>query len=197
MIQSHLMPKPTDSHISIQPTSSTLRVPPKNCRACHDLMHAQCQPYLLKYTISYSPCNIQTSKNWLCCNHCLGICHHRKLYMFWYWNGYVNGDNLPHNFVMALMAKLNLEIDVMLSSEYQTLGMGQIQQQLAVINNDTGQGNKWQWLSHWIPHGGLINAATGKWVETQACWSRLVAATLGTQVEEANLINKSHHAHIS
>ena len=48
-----------------------------------------------------------TSMNWLCYNHCLGICQHGKQCIFRRCNGHVDGKNLPHNFAKASLEKLN------------------------------------------------------------------------------------------
>ncbi len=59
-----------------------------------------------------------TGKNWLCYNHCLGVCQHGKQCVFKRKNGHVDGSNIPADFAKALVEKLNPGITFMLRSEY-------------------------------------------------------------------------------
>ena len=58
----------------------------------------------------------QTGKNWLCYNHCLGICQHGRQCIFKRCNGHVDGANLPGEFAVALAKKLKPGIAFMLRS---------------------------------------------------------------------------------
>jgi hypothetical protein len=60
------------------------------------------------------PCVDKSSgRNWLCYNHCLGICQHGKACIFKRKNGHVDGHQLPEDFVSALLQKLGPGIDYM------------------------------------------------------------------------------------
>jgi hypothetical protein len=48
-----------------------------------------------------------SGKNWLCYNHCLGVCQHGRSCVFKRKGGHVDGKDLPAQFTRELIAKIS------------------------------------------------------------------------------------------
>jgi hypothetical protein len=86
----------------------------------------------------------QSGKNWLCYNHCLGICQHGKQCIFRRRNGHVDGSTLPQEFATALVNKIRPGIAYMLKAEYPARGASPTRKQPAPGNNEGGNATKRQ-----------------------------------------------------
>ncbi len=78
-----------------------------------------------------------SGKNWLCYNHCLGVCQHGKQCLFKRRNGHVDGPALPQDFVTALVDKLKPGVEFMLRAEYPARGAAPQKRQLATVGSDS------------------------------------------------------------
>lgn len=86
----------------------------------------------------------QSGKNWLCYNHCLGICQHGRQCLFRRRNGHVDGAALPQDFVRTLLDKLKPGVDFMLRAEYPAKGAALSKRQPAAVSSDGGHATKRQ-----------------------------------------------------
>jgi hypothetical protein len=86
----------------------------------------------------------QSGKNWLCYNHCLGICQHGRQCIFRKRNGHVDGASLPKEFAAALVDKLRPGIDYMMKAEYPARGAAPMRKHTAPVNSKGGNPTKRQ-----------------------------------------------------
>jgi hypothetical protein len=86
----------------------------------------------------------QNGKNWLCYNHCLGVCQHGGQCIFRKRNVHVDGNKLPPDFAKALVEKLKPGIDMMVRSEYPVHGAATPKKVPAPINREASPQNERQ-----------------------------------------------------
>jgi hypothetical protein len=84
----------------------------------------------------------QSGKNWLCYNHCLGICQHGRQCVFRKRNGHVDGTALPQDFATALVEKIKPGVEYMIKAEYPARGADPNKKQPAPVNSEGGNVTK-------------------------------------------------------